>query len=114
LSSPKGKSLVHVGQGQGEGHRAVAVLGDAHQTGIEDLPQRRGHVVDLGVGHRHEAPVLLPRRVVHRLETLDLGVEVLLAEGTEVDLGVARAGDVRGSPQAIRRTFGWRIEPVGE
>ena len=47
--------------------------------------QHRGVVADLLLGQRHEAPVLLPGRVVDLDEAADLGLEVLLAERAHDD-----------------------------
>ena len=55
--------------------RATAHLDEQHQLRIENRPEIGGQLPDLGVGRRHEAPVVVPGRAVDLLQNRQVAVE---------------------------------------
>src|SRR5438067_9300896 len=71
--------LVPVEQRERRAHGRAVLLGHPRPALVEQRLQLLRVVLELGLGERHEAPVLLPGRVVDLHEAADLVLEVLLA-----------------------------------
>src|SRR5438034_10202131 len=63
---------VEVRERHGEPDDLAVALREAYQVGDDDRLELFREVIDLGLGERHEPPVLLPRPVVERLDQLHL------------------------------------------
>ena len=92
---------VEIRQRDAEADDLAVLLRDRHQLRDHDRLELLGEVVDLVLGHGHEAPVLLPRRVVELLDALDLAVEVLHVERAERDAH-ALADELGAAREALR------------
>ena len=68
--------LAEVGKGEHRADGLAVLFRKPDDVGVEDLLQPGGEVVDLGVGQRHKAPVLLPGRVIDALEAGHLFIKV--------------------------------------
>ena len=78
-------TVLRSGSASAEADHPSVLLRERHQLRDHHRPELLGQVVDLVVGHGHEAPVLLPGQVVERLDPLDLAVEVLEVERPDRD-----------------------------
>ena len=76
---------VEIRQRDPEPDDLTVLLGDRHQLRDHHRLELVRQVIDLVTGHRHEAPVLLPGRVVQLLDPLHLAVEVLHVQRPEGD-----------------------------
>src|SRR5437588_710062 len=92
--------FVGVRKHEGDAHGLAILLGEESQVGVEDLLEVLRQVLDLGLGHRREAPVAGPRRVVHLEEAVDLGVEVVHAHGAQLDVA-ASLDSLESSPLPV-------------
>ena len=92
---------VEIGQRDAEADDLAVLLRDRHQLRDHHRLELLGQVVDLVVGHRDEAPVLLPGGVVELLDPLHLALEVLHVERPEGDAHAA-AGSARCRAPAAR------------
>ncbi len=79
------EDLVEVGQHEPEPDHLAVLLGERDDIRNDDRLELLREMIDLVVGHRDEAPVLLPRRVVELLDALDVALEVLHVERTKSD-----------------------------
>jgi hypothetical protein len=102
---------VEVRQRQREGNRLARALGEDDHLGIDHGLELLRHVLDLGLGHRHEAPVLLPRRVVDLADEVDFLLEALHVHRARDDR-LALADQLDAAHQPLGRVV--VVDPVGE
>jgi len=73
-----GQHLVHVGQRERGAHDVAVPFGDEREALVEDRLELLRVRRQLGVGQRHEAPVVFPRRVVNLHQAAHLGLAITL------------------------------------
>ncbi len=84
------QSLIEIRKGQRESDRLSVDFREKDEPGIDYLLERGSHVIDLGVGHGDESPVLFPRAIVDVAHQLHFLVKPFLLEEPHLDAAAGR------------------------